>query len=259
MKTNLVQGNFKKPQPQSKLNGQMGLTVKDIAESLGIEPKHVREKLTTKNFIESIKANDFAMVEFPTHSSNGTEYTDYVLDVNAAKLFVATYQNTLGRRYLGYLIKVESDSAAEGLTSHIDPTGLAEKLHDLRFVGTLMLQMADAKDKAEAERDEAIRTKSHISAGMTASAMGTASAAARKLKLVEQKLGIAENHKSLLGWIREYPQLGTTSLSSVGSKLSKYCSSRGFEVTKIDDTRYGSVNVYPREAILGYLKANMDL
>lgn len=245
---------FIKPVPQSKLNGQLGLTVQDIASSLGIEPKHVREKLTSRGMLDRIKACGFNAVAFATHSANGSDYTDFTLDVNAAKWFIAKYNNTIADDYLGYLVKVESDAVQSGQTfGHVDPTNITSLLNDPDFLIAMGQRMKDL----QAERDHAIQTKAQISDKKTATAMATASAATRKLRLVEAQLGNAEDIKTVTGWVKEFPalleQFGSD--AKAGAKLSKFCKTNGFEVSRTPHQKWGTVNAYPREAVAAFLKS----
>lgn len=256
--SNLINVSFKKPEPQSKLNEKLGLTVQDVADSLGIEAKTVRRDLVERDVLERIKSCGFNAVPFGTpNPTNGVIYTDYVLDLNAAKFFIAKYNNKVADQYLAYLIKVESDAQAEGLTSHIDPTGLFQKISDPRFLSQMLATMADALDAEKARADEAIRTKAEISDKKTASAMGTASAAVKKLRLLETKLGVAEDNKTASGWIREYPALKSIgSETAIGKALSTVSKKNNLEVSKTPHVKFGSVNVYSREAALQLIAGN---
>jgi hypothetical protein len=195
---NVMKVNFRKPEPQSQLNGQLGLTTQDVAASLGIEAKTVRRDLTERDSLERIKACGFKAVPFGTlHPINGSEYTDFVLDVNAAKWFIAKYNNKVADQYLAYLIKVESDAVADGVTTHTDPTDLTSKLLDPVFLAKAFANAAAAIEKANNERDEAIKTKTLIGSTAQAKAMQTASVATRKLRLVESEKAELETKLSI--------------------------------------------------------------
>ncbi len=160
MKSNLIKAVFKKPEPQSKLNGKLGLTVQDIADSLGIEAYHVRQKLTSRGMLDRLKVLNLKAITIAmTNPTNGTEYTDYVLDVNAAKFFIAKYENAVGDAYLKYLVEVESDAQAEGVTSHIDPTGIAKMMGNPEFIIEIANKWKEALTRAEKAEAEIITNK----------------------------------------------------------------------------------------------------
>ena len=255
MTTNVIVGKFRKPEPQSNLNGQLGLTVKDIAESLGIEAGNVRQKLGSRGMVDRLKSLKFNIITVANFNSNGVEYVDYVLDVNAAKFFVAKYENAQGDAYLKYLVEVESDAVQEGLTNHIDPTNLSDYLNNPRKLSQMFAIMADTLDAEKAKTAEAIRTKAQISDKKTATAMATASAATRKLKLIEEQVGIADNFKTATGWIREFPKLKSLgSEVKIGQLLTKYCKSNDLEISTTPHEKWGKVNIYPRKAAESLLK-----
>jgi hypothetical protein len=248
--TNLIHGTFKKPAPQSKLNGELGLTVQDIATSLGIEPKTVRRDLIERSVLERIKSCGFNAVPFGTpNPTNGIEYTDYVLDVNASKWFIAKYNNDVADQYLAYLVKVESDAVAEGVTNHIDPTGIAKMMANPDFI----IGIANKWKEAEARAELAERTKAWISDKKTATAMGKLGAATNKIISLENRLGEGENWKTVTGWKVVYPELQKYSDVALGGRLSKMAKEHGIEIKTTPHTKYGKVNVYSKGTVLKFL------
>jgi phage anti-repressor protein len=103
----LIQRNFIAPHYITEL-GEEGLTLHEIAQSLGIQLKHAKEALE-KNL------NDYSAVEISTqqeirevtgHSYN-RKVNSYVLTTEDAKFFVAGYNNDIGKSYRRYLIQCE--------------------------------------------------------------------------------------------------------------------------------------------------------
>lgn len=178
---------FTKPMPQSVLNDQLGLTTQDIADSLGIGVGNVRQKLTSRGMLDRLKSLNLKIFTIANFNSNGVAYDDYVLDVNAAKFFIAKYENKRGDAYLKYLVDVESDAQAEGLTSHVDPTNLTDTILDPRHLAYMLNTLADARDAEKARADKAEETI--ITNKHTASVFAM------------------ENLKSMSAWIREFPIL----------------------------------------------------
>jgi phage anti-repressor protein len=85
--------------------GEEGLTLHDVAKSLGIEFKNAKVALE-KNI------NDYTAVEISTTVASGpirgnVEVTSYALSTDDAKFFVASYRNEIGKAYLRFLIQCE--------------------------------------------------------------------------------------------------------------------------------------------------------
>ena len=143
---------FVPAKPQSELNGQMGLTVQDIAESLGVDVGHIRRNLAARGMLERLKVLNLKIIPFGNLNSNGVEYTDYVLDLGAAKFVIARYNNVVGDAYLSYLIKMESDAVQSGQTfGHVDPTKIAEMMSKPDFIIKLATNWKLAEERANAE------------------------------------------------------------------------------------------------------------
>lgn len=106
----------------------------------------------------------------------------------------------------------------------------------------LAMESEEARIKAEAERDEAIRTKAYISDKKTATAMATASAKSREVARLLEEVG--RSHKS-------------ATVKAVKKKigieydwrhLKSYCLIHNLEARTVDDEQYGSVRSWPAEA-----------
>jgi hypothetical protein len=88
--------------------GEEGLTAADIGKSLGTEPAKVRRKLEERGFLERIKSQGFQAHPIGrVNENNGLEYTEYALDVSAAKFFAGKYDSDAGDSYLASLIRLE--------------------------------------------------------------------------------------------------------------------------------------------------------
>lgn len=96
-------GSFVAPHYISEL-GEEGLTLHEIAQSLGIEFKEAKRVLE-KNI------NDYMTVEISTVVNRGfmgqQETSSYALTTEDAKFFVAGYNNDIGKSYRRYLIRYE--------------------------------------------------------------------------------------------------------------------------------------------------------
>ena len=97
----LVVSSFVAPHYIEEL-GCDGLTVEDIATSLGIEATKLREKLNT-NFIHRLES--LIICERIMVNINGVQYKEFFLSTDAAKFVVARHESVLGDGYLIYLIR----------------------------------------------------------------------------------------------------------------------------------------------------------
>lgn len=112
-----------------------------------------------------------------------------------------------------------------------------------------ILQIAMAAEQgrlvAEAERDEAIRTKAQIGNKREATAMATASAAAREAAKLRDTLGFSARHATIIAvenqTDRKFGQQGY-------QPLRKYCKTNGLRPEKVHDPRWGVATAWPAVA-----------
>ena len=109
----------------------------------------------------------------------------------------------------------------------------------------------EQRQLAEAQRDEAIRTKAWISDKKTATAMATASAAVRKAAALENELGRGKRYKSVkaIPWFLDVFADTPAAYSVAGRKLSDMSRRMDYEIREIEDSRFGSVKAYHIDVI----------
>ena len=109
---------------------------------------------------------------------------------------------------------------------------------------------------AEAQRDEAIRTKAWIGTRREATAMATASAEKRRAEILAQEkealaeqVGDSTNYKSVksLHWLLDFFADSKGMWSAVGKKLKTISDEMGYDVRQIEHSDYGYVNAYHRD------------
>ncbi|WP_447873883.1 ORF6N domain-containing protein [Serratia fonticola] len=119
-----------------------------------------------------------------------------------------------------------------------------------------IIQIALESEKgrlAEKERaDHAVRTKSQISRKREASALGKLSAATRKCRDLEERLGESVKHATI-----------TKVEKKIGGeykfvKLRRWCRDHGVEAVEVPDPRYGSVKSWPAGAWLEVFGVNLS-
>jgi hypothetical protein len=124
-------------------------------------------------------------------------------------------------------------------------------LNDPEFLrGTLLTyseKVIGLEHKVQAvssERDKAIRTKSQISRKREASALGKLSAATRKCRDLEERLGESVKHATITKVEKK------TDREFKFAALRKWCKERGVTAVDVPDPRYGSVKSWPAGAWL---------
>lgn len=113
----------------------------------------------------------------------------------------------------------------------------------------LAMDAEEAKLKAEAERDEAIRTKALIGSKREASAMATAAAAKRETKRAQEKvsaLTLALGHNAMQATVKAVD--AATGKAHAWQPLRAWCRENGVIATKVTDPLYGEVTAWPSGA-----------
>ncbi|EKN5088935.1 TPA: ORF6N domain-containing protein [Yersinia enterocolitica] len=106
---------------------------------------------------------------------------------------------------------------------------------------------------AEKQRaDKAIRTKGQISRKREASALGKLSAATRKCRVLEERLGESTKHATVKA------VENVTHQKFAWHPLRKWCLENGFKPEIVPDPQYGSVKSWPREAWLAVHSINLS-
>jgi hypothetical protein len=161
--TDLIPSQFVSPSPRSELNGELGLDLHEIANTMGLEfstVKRKRDELKKANEISDTTICRLVKVGFAER-----EVESAILDVDNAKLLVTQLGGKLSIAYCKHLIQCEKK---------LDQTTLL--INGMMADETIcrrVLQLADEKQNALiAERDHAIETKAHINDKKIASVLG---------------------------------------------------------------------------------------
>ena len=96
---------FIKPKPQPDLDGELGVTLSDIAESLGVAHSDLRRKLERSGEMEFLTILNHKVKTIVFFTADNRAVDSYVLDMMAAQHIVAKYDNLSGRYYLDFLIR----------------------------------------------------------------------------------------------------------------------------------------------------------
>jgi phage regulator Rha-like protein len=106
----------------------------------------------------------------------------------------------------------------------------------------LAMESEEARIRAEAERDEAIRTKALIGSKREATAMATASAAKREAAQLRDALGVNSRHATVIAVQR------ATGKKHDWLPLRRWCRANGLEAVDVPDARYGTAKAWPAGA-----------
>jgi hypothetical protein len=111
--------SFVTPTPRTELDGQLGLTVHEVARSLGTQHREVKEAVEREwDNIAELQARAITLL----NETNGLPFQSYVLSVPAAQFIVARFGNKIGAAYCKYLISRDNErlSAAHRPVSPMD-------------------------------------------------------------------------------------------------------------------------------------------
>ena len=112
-----VESRFIKPKPQSELGGKLGVTLTDIAESLGVAHKDLRRKVERSGAVEKITCLNHLIRTYILIPAVGARTESYVMDIEAAQHIVSKYDNAAGWAYTDYLIRCK-DALKVSLEDH---------------------------------------------------------------------------------------------------------------------------------------------
>lgn len=113
----------------------------------------------------------------------------------------------------------------------------------------LAMDAEEAKIKAEAERDAAIRTKALIGSKREATAMASASAAKREAKKAQEKINaltLALGHNAMQATVKAVD--AATGKAHAWQPLRAWCRENGVIAAKVTDPLYGEVTAWPSGA-----------
>ena len=107
---------------------------------------------------------------------------------------------------------------------------------------------------AEAERDEAIRTKAEIGSNREATAMNTASQKSKECEKLRKQIGDSKTYKAVtaITWLPDYFNMSNRGLyGSLAANLKKIEAgmTSEFKHTDIEDSRWGKVKAYHVDVI----------
>ena len=206
---------------------------------------------------------DFSPISGKTSATGGRPSIEYIVSIDMAKELCMVENNDRGRQVRRYFIETERRYLIETERKYKDARAAAfAALPDFMNPTIAARAWADEVEKrmlSDARAEEAIRTKSWIGSRREASAMAMASAAVRKVKVLEEELGRGQTYRSYksIPWIQHYFRSGKGVASAVGRAFARLSLEMGFEVGKAPDSNYGEVNTY-HSAVVEAMRARLD-
>lgn len=167
------------------------------------------------------------------HPQNGQMYTMYIFPKREACLMAMSYSYELQAKVFDRMTALEARQTRPAV-----PQTFAEALR-------LAADEHERRELAEAQRDEAIRTKALIGSKREATAMGKASAAVREVKRLTEELGRNMRHATVIAVEKA---TGRKFGKQDWRPLRQFCKDKGLAAEKVVDPRWGEVKAWPAEA-----------
>ena len=215
------------------------MSSRDIAELTDKEHKHVLRDCLT--MFEELGLDPMGYAQNWTHPQNGQTYIEYLLPKDLVETLITGYSIKLRYQVIQRLHELENILKPKVMLPEDLPTAL--------------LALADTHEqlqKAQFEREIAVKTKAHISDKKTATAMATASNAVQENQRLKDQIGQSKKNATVLAVER------LTSNTYTWQPLNKWCKAHGVKPQKVHDERYGKVNSYPFQAWMDVYSVNLS-
>lgn len=210
-----------------ELNGKQipAVTSLQVAEAFGKRHDHVIRDIreVMAKCTESFTAPNFGVSEYT--DSTGRKLPMYLLSKDGLMMVTMGYTTPEAMRvkeaYIARFNEMERELAGRG--AGMLPGSYADALEALAAEVRVREAVEAQKALAEAQRDEAIRTKAEIGSRREATSMATASAAIRQRDALADNLGEGKHYKQVkaIPWLLEVFHESAGMYSQVGRKLSQ--------------------------------------
>lgn len=169
------------------------------------------------------------------NGKGGTQTRDvYILPKREACLMAMSYSYALQAAVFDHMTALEAKL--------IQPVALPND-----YISALehLLEAKRSEQVAIAERDQAIATKALIGSKREATAMATASAAKRKVRALQDQLGVNQRHATVIAVERA---TGQSLARNTYVELRRWCKANDQDPVEVVDARYGTVKAWPAGA-----------
>lgn len=232
-----------------ELNGRHipAVTSQQVAVAFGKEHKNVMRDIREimDKCSESFNALNFELVTYK--DAKGEERPMYLLTKDGLMMVTMGYTTPEAMRvkeaYIARFNEMEEQlrSASPAIPDFQNPA----------LAARAWAEQYERRQIAEAQRDEAIRTKAEIGSRREATSMATASAAIRQRDALADKLGEGKHYKQVkaIPWLLEVFHESAGMYSQVGRKLSQLGERMGLSPRIKEDSQYGTIKIHHVEVI----------
>ncbi|MDE1480220.1 ORF6N domain-containing protein [Xenorhabdus bovienii] len=233
--------------PVIEWRGVRVVTTETLATGYGTEPTNIRSNIANhrSRFIEGIHVFTLKGDNFQLFKNQGNNIDLVNKHTNQITLFTEKGAARMSKiidtdEAWSFFEKMESAYFHQKKPATNPPALPGD------YIAALEALLTTEKEKVviTQERDEARRTKSQISRSREAQALGKLSAATRKCRELEERLGESTKHSTITA------VQNATEKKYQYAPLRKWCRENNIEVVKVPDPRYGHVKSWPAESWL---------
>lgn len=236
-----------------EINGKdiPAVTSLQVTEAFGKEHKNVLADIrnTLSKCSESFTALNFQLSEYT--DPTGRKLPMYLLSKDGLMMVTMGY-TTPGAMKIKEAYINRFNEMEERLRNSIP--GLPD-FNNPALAARAWAEQYERRQLAEAQRDEAIRTKAEIDSRREATAMATASAAVRKANMLEDELGRGKRYKAVkaIPWLFDEFKASRGMYSVVGKALKRVSADLGYSVEKIATPEFpDGINAYHVDVIAAF-------
>lgn len=233
------------------------VTSLQVAEVFGKNHRDVLRDIRNVQSKCSMEFNErnFALVEYA--DAKGEKRPMYLLSKDGLMMVTMGYTTpeamAIKESYIAEFNRMEEElrNRVPGLPNFDNPA----------LAARAWAEQYERRQIAEAQRDEAIRTKAQIGSKREATAMATASAAVRKVNAREDELGRGKLFKAVkaIPWLLDEFEPSKGMYSVVGKHLKKLSAELGYTVAKIIVPEFpDGVNAYHVDVIAAFRKGAIN-
>lgn len=228
------------------------VTIKDgdavtttLAVALGTQNDHASVIKLVRSYQADLE--EFGLLDFKSESTGGrpTEYA-FLTEPQATLLLTFMRNTEIVRAFKKKLVREFWELVQErNRASQPDVTTQEGALIALQGAVEKQLALIAENRQIAQQRDEAVRTKAEIGTRREATAMATASAAARRAQQLQEQLGLGIRQASVVAVEKATGRnFGTAGYVP----LRKWCTARGITAPKVIHPTFGTVRSWPAGA-----------
>lgn len=215
------------------------VTSLQVAEAFGKQHAHVMRDIreTIDKCSESFNASNFGLVEYK--DAKGEKRPMYLLSKDGLMMLTMAYTSPEAMRvkeaYINRFNEMERELAAPKIAGIPVPD-----FDNPALAARAWAELYERRQIAEAQRDEAIRTKAEIGSRREATAMNTASRLSKENTRLQDALGNGKTWKQAkaIDWISDYLIPSPGMWSQLGKKLSTLSAEMGYSVKRMETSEY---------------------